>query len=251
MNNELVTTRALIKKYSALLQREKLTTQKMASEMKDMESALKNSANPNLVRKKNEVNVMDCIFDDEDDENDDNVSDDEDLDDDDLDGEKENDVSFPDKIHRLKTVDNTGGIPKLDLSSVTLKYKKPDNLKITVKKSNRSNDEYVEKLKAQIKIFKSTINKYKQKLKKLREQNASLRNNLKLLQATIKSSNYSMPSNTNGYNESMNPQLSESSDPENNNKSTNTIVHEKTSNDNNHESKGEEENQLENLEIKE
>ena len=76
-------------------------------------------------------------------------------------------------------------------------YKKPDNLKLNIvdkgvnKKSNRSqHDELVEKLKAQIRIFKSTILKYKEKIKKLRQENSSLKNSNRLLRNAIKNDDF-------------------------------------------------------------
>lgn len=217
MNNELVTTRTLIKKYSALLQREKLTTQKLNSQIKDMENNLK-STGANTNKNSNEINVMDCIFSDNDDEEED------DFDDNDIDDESDEkelpdeQINFPEKINRMKTVENSKGVPKLDLSSVMSKYKVPDNLKVVegVKKTNRShNDEYVDKLKAQIKIFKTTIMRYKERIKKLRMQISTLKNNNSLLKSMLKNNQgYSGNNNTNKEENdvSMNPNVSHLSD---------------------------------------
>lgn len=215
MNSELVTTRTLIKKYSALLQREKLTTQKLNSQIKDMENNLK-STGANTNKNSNEINVMDCIFSDNDDEE-------EDFDDNDIDDESDEkelpdeQINFPEKIKRIQTVENSKGVPKLDLSSVMSKYKVPDNLKVIegVKKTNRShNDEYVDKLKAQIKIFKTTIVRYKERIKKLRMQISSLKNNNSLLKSMLKNNQgYNGSNNNKEENDvSMNPNVSHLSD---------------------------------------
>lgn len=80
-------------------------------------------------------------------------------------------VKFPDKIHMKKntSLNNSAIIPKLDLSIVKNKYATQNN-KVTIaepqQKSNRSNHEYIEKLKFQLKICKNTISIYKKKLDK-------------------------------------------------------------------------------------
>ena len=222
MNNELAQTRTLIKKYSALLQREKLSTQKLSTQIKEMENNLKSTgANTNKNSNGNDINVMDCIFSD----NDDNEEEDEDedfLEDEEItkegiskELESAQQISFPEKIKRVQTVENTKGVPKLDLSNVVSKYKIPENLKIieNPKKTKRSNDEYVEKLKAQIKIFKTTILRYKDRIKKLRQQISSLKNNNSLLKAMVKNQGISFGGSNNNCKDendvSMNPNVSQ------------------------------------------
>lgn len=201
MNTELVATRSLLKKYSALLQNEKITNQKLTSRIKELENAV-NLRNVNKTN--NNIGIIDCVFSDNhsSDENEDDI----DMEDSDDDINEEDDkTTFPDKL-KNKTISGCANnnskstnatVPKLDLSSVLSNYKKPDNLKLNIvdkgvnKKSNRSqHDELIEKLKAQIRIFKSTILKYKEKIKKLRQENSSLKNSNRLLRNAIKNDDF-------------------------------------------------------------
>ena len=86
-------------------------------------------------------------------------------------------VIFPEKIKMNKpivslnnTISNMQmSIPKLDLSLVKAKYHAPKNIEIAevhVKKSNRSSNEYIEKLKFQLKVFKNTVDMMKKKIEK-------------------------------------------------------------------------------------
>jgi len=139
---------------------------------------------------------MDIIFtqnNNEDDNIDDDSIDNESIDSNNIVDNDNNDIQFPNNIEtkpiNIKNNQNNK-IPKLDLSGLIGKYKKPDNLKILMnnKKSNRSeNGEIVNKLKAQIKIFKQSIIKYKERIKKLKEQIVTLRNKNNILQNSIKS----------------------------------------------------------------
>ena len=203
MNNELVTSRALIKKYSAIIHQEKLNNTKLKENIKELEEKIKNiNLNTNLNSNKtnmttaNNIDVMDIIFtqnNNEDDNIDDDSIDNESIDSNNIVDNDNNDIQFPNNIEtkpiNIKNNQNNK-IPKLDLSGLIGKYKKPDNLKILMnnKKSNRSeNGEIVNKLKAQIKIFKQSIIKYKERIKKLKEQIVTLRNKNNILQNSIKS----------------------------------------------------------------
>jgi hypothetical protein len=86
-------------------------------------------------------------------------------------------VVLPDKIKMKKhnislnhTVSHTlMTIPKLDLSCLKAKYHAYKNVEIAevnVKKSNRSANEYIDKLKFQLKVCKNTLNLLKKKLEK-------------------------------------------------------------------------------------
>jgi hypothetical protein len=88
-------------------------------------------------------------------------------------------VIFPEKIKMKKpiislnnTVSNMQtAIPKLDLSLVKAKYHAPKNVQIAevyAKKSNRSSNEYIEKLKFQLKVCKNTVNSMKKKIEKFK-----------------------------------------------------------------------------------
>jgi hypothetical protein len=187
MNNELVTSRALIKKYSAIIHQEKLNNNKLKENIKELEEKIKNN---NLNKTNENFDVMDVIFT-QNNNNEENL--DDSIDDESFDSNNfvDNDVQFPNNIQTkpINIKNESNKIPKLDLSSLVGKYKKPDNLKIlNEKKSNRSeNGEIVNKLKAQIKIFKQSIIKYKERIKKLKEQILALRNKNNILQNSIKS----------------------------------------------------------------
>jgi galactokinase len=79
-------------------------------------------------------------------------------------------VKFPEKIH-MNTIIFEGMVPKLDMTKVREKYKDANNNKVmianTINKSNRSNLEYIEKLKFQLKMCKNTIKAFKQKFEKM------------------------------------------------------------------------------------
>ena len=211
MNNELVQTRSLIKKYSHFYHQEKLTSHNLKEKIKELEDNIKKLNNGILPNKKEaNINIIDCLFSDDDDD---------DFLDDDYDNKKEDDdIQFPDKFNNLvKTSENNSNIPKLDLSQVLSKYKKLENIKVIEnknKKSHRSGDgEVIEKLNAQIKIFKQTIQRYKDRIKNLREQLSILRNRNKILESTLKN-NYQNKFNNNNINNdiSMNVNVSQIGD---------------------------------------
>jgi hypothetical protein len=71
----------------------------------------------------------------------------------------------------MKKNQTKGSIPKLDLSKVKEKYKNNMDNKIIINdnhvKSNRSNNEYIEKLKFQLKIAKNAIKMFKKKIERM------------------------------------------------------------------------------------
>ena len=212
MNNELVQTRSLIKKYSHFYHQEKLVSHNLKERVKELEDNIKKLNNGILLKKQEtNINLIDCLFSDDDD--------DYYLDDDDYDNKKDDDdIQFPDKFNNLvKTSENITKVPKLDLSQVLSKYKKLENVKVVENKnkiSHRSGDgEIIEKLNAQIRIFKQTIQRYKDRIKNLREQLSILRNRNKILESTLKN-NYQNKFNNNNINNdiSMNVNVSQIGD---------------------------------------
>jgi hypothetical protein len=81
-------------------------------------------------------------------------------------------VKIPEKIQMKRCV-TENLVPKLDLSKLKEKYKEPGNNKVLIankiSKSNRSNVEYIEKLKFQLKICKNTIKAFKHKFEKMQK----------------------------------------------------------------------------------
>ena len=207
--------------------------------VQDLEENIK-KINNGIIPKINDPNieVIDWLF---------SEDDDDDLEEDfEVKKEEEQEIQFPDKlkVNKTKTNENNNTVPKLDLSQVLGKYKKPENLKIINaegKKSHRSGDgEIIDKLNAQIKIFKQTIQRYKDRIKKLREQILLLRNKNKILESTLH--NLNQNNNNNKMDESMNVNVSQFGDLN----STCQNTHKNADNKNE-----EIEDKLENIDIKE
>jgi hypothetical protein len=78
-------------------------------------------------------------------------------------------VKFPEKV-KMPNMNKSTIIPKLDFSKVHAKYvSTPNNVQIApngVAKSNRSSNEYIEKLKFQLKVCKNTVKLFKKKFEK-------------------------------------------------------------------------------------
>ena len=108
-----------------------------------------------------------------------------------------------------------GAVPKLDLTKVKEKYRNNDNKVIVadkVNKSNRSNNEYIEKLKFQLKVAKNTIKIFKKKFERLnriiglqKEEIAKSKSKIELLEIHIRKTGASTydRSNNNVNNTSM------------------------------------------------
>ena len=107
-------------------------------------------------------------------------------------------IKFPEKIKQTKylsTEISEYNVPKLDFSKLLNKYSpiKAINVIEGIKETNRSSDEYIDKLKFQLKICKNSLIKYKKKnhqLKKLvsmlKQQCIKLRNTLQYSGASTK-----------------------------------------------------------------
>jgi hypothetical protein len=103
-----------------------------------------------------------------------------------------------------------GLIPKLDFSKVNSKYQQLKHVEIAeanAKKSNRSSNDYIEKLKFQLKVCKSTITGYKKKVLKykkmvqiLKQHLTNTKNKNEVLEVQLKKSGAS----TNDYDPSSN-----------------------------------------------
>jgi hypothetical protein len=109
-----------------------------------------------------------------------------------------------------------GEVPKLDLTKVKEKYKNNNDNKVIVadkiNKSNRSNNEYIEKLKFQLKVAKNTIKMFKNKLERLnklvglqKEEMAKSKSKIELLEIHLRKTGASTHdrSNNNFNNTSM------------------------------------------------
>jgi hypothetical protein len=78
-------------------------------------------------------------------------------------------MKFPEKV-KMPNMNKSTIIPKLDFSKVYTKYTTtPNNYQIAQNgyiKSNRSSNEYIEKLKFQLKVCKNTVKLFKKKFEK-------------------------------------------------------------------------------------
>ena len=112
-------------------------------------------------------------------------------------------VKLPQKIKIPQNKSFTGislKIPKLDLTNVKSKYHNPKNVEIAevkdfVKNTNRSSDEYIEKLKFQMKVCKNTVKIMKKKIEKYKrifqvqkQTIINLKNRNELLELQLKKS---------------------------------------------------------------
>ena len=186
MNNELCETRELISKYSHLLHENNKKINLQESQIEKLKKKIINFKKKKKIKETMEnIQMFDYI----------------------LTSSEESDTSqtkksetisnlesplmkFPEKIKQPKYLttdinDYSQNIPKLDFSKVLSKYTLVKDIDVVegVKLTNRSCDEYIDKLKFQLKFYKNGLIKYKKKnhqLKKLvtmlKEQCIKLRN---------------------------------------------------------------------------
>jgi hypothetical protein len=170
--NELNYSREYVSKVSRMLNTEKQKTEQLEEKIRDLEEKFQNlKKGKKIAQNMERISFLNYLSSD-DDEN-------EEFSDEDnvflnLDSPV---VKLPDKIKLPKLEDKnktfSGGmnIPKLDLTVVKEKYHNPKNVEVAEvinfnKLTNRSTNEYVDKLKFQMKICKNTIKKLQKKLDK-------------------------------------------------------------------------------------
>ena len=186
MNNELCETRELISKYSHLLHKNNKKINLQESQIEKSKKKLINFKKKKKIKETMEnIQMFDYIITSS--EESDNSQ-----------NKKSETISnlesplmkFPEKIKQPKYLttdinDYSQNIPKLDFSKVLSKYTPVKHIDVVegVKLTNRSCDEYIDKLKFQLKFYKNGLIKYKKKnhqLKKLvtmlKEQCIKLRN---------------------------------------------------------------------------
>ncbi len=170
--NELNYSREYVSKVSRMLNNEKQKTEQLEEKIRDLEEKLYNLKKGKKIAENMEKITFLNYLSSDDDEN-------EECSDEDnvflnLDSPV---VKIPEKIKLPKLEDKNktfcGGInvPKLDLTVVKEKYHNPKNVEVAEvinfnKNTNRSNNEYIDKLKFQMKICKNTIKKLQKKLDK-------------------------------------------------------------------------------------
>ena len=190
MNNELIETRELITKFSKLLHLEKRKSVEQEEEINKLKQKLQNIKKKKRVKENIEnIQMFNYILTSDESENF---------------SEKGSSlcnlesplIKFPEKIKQTKylsTEISDYNVPKLDFSKLLNKYTPLKSIEVVegIKETNRSCDEYIDKLKFQIKLFKNKLIRLKKKnrqLKKLvsmlKQQCIKLRNNLQLSSST-------------------------------------------------------------------
>ena len=187
INNELVETRELFHKFSKLLHIEKKKSLEQEKQIEKLNQKIQDMKKKKRVKDKMEnIQMFNYILTSS--EESDNCSEKGSI----LSNLESPLMNFPEKIKHKKYLsteisDYGQNVPKLDFSKLLNKYTPIKSIDVIegIKASNRDNDEYIDKLKFQLKIYKNSIRKYKKKnheLKKLvsmlKEQCIKLRSNL-------------------------------------------------------------------------
>ena len=192
MNNELIETRELIHKFSKLLHLEKRKAVEQEEQINKLKQKLQNIKKKKRVKENIEnIQMFNYILTSDESENY---------------SEKGSSfctlesplIKFPEKIKQTKylsTEISEYNVPKLDFSKLLNKYTPLKSIEVVegIKETNRSCDEYIDKLKFQIKLFKNKLIRLKKKnrhLKKLvsmlKQQCIKLRNTLQYSGASTK-----------------------------------------------------------------
>ena len=205
INNELVMSRDIIKKYIYLMQSERQNALKLNYQIKSLQEKISsqkqnssfiaptpkfnNSNNPQLA-------LLSELFNQNNNQNYGNIDNYNNLSlSSDSNDDKDNfDVSQKEN-KRTKTVERLSKIPRLNFKKVENKYKEPVQIKVIgyyedndniESKDKNENSILNQRYKAQIEIYKKTIDKYKEKVANLRNQIRSLIDKNNLLTNTLK-----------------------------------------------------------------
>lgn len=244
INNELEMSRAIIKKYIYLNQKERDDTKILKKKIQNLENKVSSIStntsfinnNKNINFNNQQLNLLTDIFQDDDLNNINNVNlslSSDDLDDDENDNIDLNFIknkNLKENKKRTKTCEKGREVPKLDFKNVLQNYKNIPNIKVIgdkeeindSNKNNNDNNLLNEKYKSQIDIYKKTIsnnkeriNKLKKQIRKYIEKNTLLANTLKMfMNNKEKNKNQNKQSDV-----SMNPNINEASGL-----STNSII---------------------------
>ncbi len=187
INNELVETRELFHKFSKLLHIEKKKSLEQEKQIEKLNQKIQDIKKKKRVKDKMEnIQMFNYILTSSDESE--SCSEKGSI----LSNLESPLMNFPEKIKHKKYLsteisDYGQNVPKLDFSKLLNKYTPIKSIDVIegIKASNRDNDEYIDKLKFQLKIYKNSIRKYKKKnheLKKLvsmlKEQCIKLRSSL-------------------------------------------------------------------------
>ena len=171
MNNELCETRELIGKYSRIIHDEKRKSEFQEKQIERLNNKILVLKKKKKIKEKMEnIQMFDYIL------TSSESSDQNSIKSDNASSLESPIIKFPEKIKQPKYLvtdmsDYGQNVPKLDFTKLLTKYQPLKQIEVVegIKKSNRSNEEYLEKLKFQLKIYKNSIIKYKKKNKELKK----------------------------------------------------------------------------------
>ena len=170
MNNELVETRELIGKYNRLLQCEKRKCEELERKVQMLTRKVESLKKKKKIKEKMENIEMFGYILSSSDESEETHNEDVMI------NLESPIIKFPEKIKQPKYLvtdisEYNQQIPKLDLTKVLMKYQPLKHIDVVegVKMTNRSSDEFIEKLKFQLKYARNVILKYKKKNKELKK----------------------------------------------------------------------------------
>ena len=197
MNNELCETRELIGKYSRIIHDEKRKSEFQEKQIERLNNKILVLKKKKKIKEKMEnIQMFDYIL------TSSESSDQNSIKSDNASSLESPIIKFPEKIKQPKYLvtdmsDYGQNVPKLDFTKLLTKYQPLKQIEVVegIKKSNRSNEEYLEKLKFQLKIYKNYIIKYKKKNKELKKLVLMIKQHYINLKNSINNSNSTKDTN--------------------------------------------------------
>ena len=196
MNNELCETRELIGKYSRIIHDEKRKSEFQEKQIEKLNNKILVLKKKKKIKEKMEnIQLFDYILTS-------SESEENSVKSDNASSLESPIIKFPEKIKQPKYLatdmsDYGQNVPKLDFTKLLTKYQPLKQIEVVegIKKSNRSNEEYLEKLKFQLKIYKNSIIKYKKKNKELKKLVLMIKQHYINLKNSINNSNSTKDTN--------------------------------------------------------
>ena len=196
MNNELCETRELIGKYSRIIHDEKRKSEFQEKQIEKLNNKILVLKKKKKIKEKMEnIQLFDYILTS-------SESEENSVKSDNASSLESPIIKFPEKIKQPKYLatdmsDYGQNVPKLDFTKLLTKYQPLKQIEVVegIKKSNRSNEEYLEKLKFQLKIYKNYIIKYKKKNKELKKLVLMIKQHYINLKNAINNSNSTKDTN--------------------------------------------------------
>ena len=196
MNNELCETRELIGKYSRIIHDEKRKSEFQEKQIEKLNNKILVLKKKKKIKEKMEnIQLFDYILTS-------SESEENSIKSDNASSLESPIIKFPEKIKQPKYLatdmsDYGQNVPKLDFTKLLTKYQPLKQIEVVegIKKSNRSNEEYLEKLKFQLKIYKNYIIKYKKKNKELKKLVLMIKQHYINLKNSINNSNSTKDTN--------------------------------------------------------